>query len=61
MKLLSFIKSKKEKGATMVEYAILVALIAVVVIALVGLLGGQINNVFQAITDSLGAVAPNTQ
>jgi len=60
MKLLSFLKSKKEKGASLVEYAILVALISLAVIAVVVILGGQINNVFQAIVDSLGAVAPNS-
>ena len=31
MKLLSFLKSKKEKGASLVEYAILVALIALMI------------------------------
>ena len=56
MKLFSLLKSKKERGASMVEYAILVALIALAVIVVVGLLGTQIQNVFTAITNSLGTV-----
>ncbi len=53
MKLLSFLKSKKERGASLVEYAILVALIALAVIAVVGILGGQINGVFTSINQVL--------
>jgi len=53
MKLLSFLKSKKEKGASLVEYAILVALIALAVIVVVGILGNQINGVFTAINETL--------
>ncbi|MBU2598178.1 MAG: Flp family type IVb pilin [Actinobacteria bacterium] len=45
---------KKERGATAIEYALMVALIAVAIIVTVGLLGGQINTVFQNIIDSLG-------
>lgn len=48
---------KSEKGATAVEYGIMVAAIAAVIIAIVITLGGQINTVFtnvsQAITDLL--------
>ncbi len=36
----------KDEGATAVEYGILVALIAVVIITAVGLLGGQLNTVY---------------
>jgi len=53
MKLLSFLKSKKEKGASLVEYAILVALIALAVIVVVGILGNQINGVFTSINETL--------
>ena len=53
MKLLSFLKSKKEKGASLVEYAILVALIALAVIVVVGILGNQINGVFTSINQTL--------
>jgi len=53
MKLLSFLKAKKEKGASLVEYAILVALIALAVIVVVGILGQQINGVFTTINQTL--------
>ncbi|WP_427172029.1 Flp family type IVb pilin [Arthrobacter sp. 92] len=43
----------EEKGATAVEYGIMVALIAVAIIVAVGLLGGQLNSIFQGITTSI--------
>ncbi|MCB1670993.1 MAG: Flp family type IVb pilin [Gammaproteobacteria bacterium] len=55
MKLLSFLKAKKERGASLVEYAILVALIALAVIVVVGILGQQINGVFTTINQTLNA------
>jgi pilus assembly protein Flp/PilA len=45
----------EEKGATMVEYGIMVALIAVVVMGVVAVLGPQIANMFQEVSDSLPA------
>jgi pilus assembly protein Flp/PilA len=42
-----------EKGATAVEYGIMVALIAVVIIVAVSLLGTQINDAFTKITTEL--------
>ena len=44
---------KEETGATAVEYAMLVGLIAVVVIAALLLLGPQLTRIFQSVTDSL--------
>ena len=44
---------KDEKGATMVEYALLVALIAVVVIAAALFLGEQISSKFSEVGDTL--------
>ena len=46
-------KRDEEKGATAVEYGLLVALIAAVIIAVVVLLGTQINSAFSSITDKL--------
>jgi pilus assembly protein Flp/PilA len=40
--------SKKEKGATMVEYAIMVALIAIVSIAVITTLGRNVSQTFQS-------------
>jgi pilus assembly protein Flp/PilA len=42
-----------ERGATAVEYGMIVALIAAVIVVVVGTLGGQINTAFQAIVDEL--------
>ncbi|AWB91379.1 Flp family type IVb pilin [Aeromicrobium chenweiae] len=44
---------REEKGATAVEYGLLVALIAGVIIAVVALLGKDINTQFTKITDQL--------
>jgi len=44
---------RDEKGATAVEYGIMVALIAVVIIAAVGLLGGQLTTLFTNVKDKL--------
>lgn len=56
--ILAFIATAKdrrdEKGATAVEYGLLVALIAAVIIAAVVLLGGKINDAFGVINTKLG-------
>lgn len=50
---------KNDRGATAVEYGLLVGLIAVVIIAAVLLLGTQLNTLFTDITTALApAVAP---
>ncbi len=43
-----------EDGATLVEYALVVALIAVACITVIGTLGGQIQKNFTNITSQLG-------
>ncbi len=45
---------KDEKGATAVEYGLMVGLIAVVIIAAVTLLGTQLEALFTEITTALG-------
>jgi pilus assembly protein Flp/PilA len=45
---------KKEEGQTLVEYALLLVLIAIVVIAAVTLVGEKTNNAFSTIGASLG-------
>jgi pilus assembly protein Flp/PilA len=42
-----------EEGATAVEYGLLVALIAAVIISIVVILGGQINEAFTSVSDQL--------
>lgn len=44
---------RNEKGASAVEYGLLVALIAVVIIAAVTLLGGNLNEIFNDIADAI--------
>lgn len=49
--LRSFIK--REDGASAIEYAMIAGLIAVAIIAVVGLLGGDIKTIFQNIREGL--------
>ena len=44
----------EEKGASMVEYALLVALIAVIAIVAVTTLGEEVSDTFTAIADGVG-------
>ena len=44
---------REEKGATAVEYGLMVGLIAVVIIAAVVLLGNKLNGLFTAIGNAL--------
>ena len=48
---------KRERGATAIEYALMVALIAVAIIVTVRALGVQLATVFEAITTALGITA----
>lgn len=43
----------EEKGATAVEYGLLVALIAAIIVGVVATLGGQIQTAFQTVVDAL--------
>lgn len=43
----------KEKGQGLVEYAIILALIAIVVIAVMQTLGSKVNGIFESINQSL--------
>lgn len=47
--------AKTERGASLVEYALLVALIAVVVIGAVTLLGSTTEDTFSNVSDSLAS------
>lgn len=49
-----FRRVKNEKGASAVEYGVMVALIATAIVATVGLLGSQLNTVFQGVVTTLG-------
>lgn len=45
---------KQDRGATAVEYGLIVALIAAVIVTVVGTLGTQIQTAFQSVVTSLG-------
>ena len=47
------LQSESEKGATAVEYGIMVALIAAVIVAVVTALGLEVQAAFQAVVDAL--------
>jgi pilus assembly protein Flp/PilA len=44
---------KDEEGATMVEYGIMVALIAAVCIVLIAALGGRVSTAFQTVNSAI--------
>ena len=49
--------SPKEKGQGLVEYALILVLVAIVVIAVLMLLGPIIGNVFSTLNNSLSSVS----
>ena len=56
--LLEIMKAVNDKeGQTLVEYALLLALIAVVCIVIIGLLGGEASNVFSEITSAMSGAS----
>ena len=44
---------KQEKGQGMVEYALILALIAVAIIVILSVLGGQVNNIFSTLASAM--------
>ena len=52
-KIVGSIVAKKERGATAVEYGIMVALIAAVIITIVATLGTQLNTMFTNVSGKL--------
>ena len=45
--------AEDERGATAVEYGLMVALIAAAIVTIVGTLGGQLNGLFTNVSNSL--------
>jgi pilus assembly protein Flp/PilA len=43
----------REEGQGLVEYALILVLVAIIVIVVLGLLGGQVSNVFSNIANAL--------
>jgi len=48
---------RNEKGQGLTEYALIIALVAIVAVAALTLLGGQIDTIFGNITNELGGGA----
>jgi len=58
--MLSMIRKfrKNEKGATMIEYALLASLISIGAIVTLQLIGPQVNTTFVKVKDALSPAAP---
>jgi pilus assembly protein Flp/PilA len=54
LQLLDRAVSSGQNGQGMVEYALILVLIAVVVIVILKTLGGQVNNAFSNVSNALG-------
>jgi len=62
MKLISFLMNfvRNEEGQDLIEYALLVALIALVCVAALTTAGSQVNVIFENIKNRLTTAAANT-
>lgn len=49
-------KFSSKKGQGMVEYGLIIGLVAIAVITVLGLMGGQVQRLFQSVTDTLTSV-----
>ena len=49
-----YLPRQEEKGQGLVEYALILVLVAIVVIAILAILGPQIGNIFSRVTSGLG-------
>lgn len=47
------IYNPREKGQGLIEYALILVLVAIVVIAILTALGGQVNEVFSTVNEAL--------
>lgn len=52
-KVIGSVVATKERGATAVEYGIMVALIAAVIITVVSTLGGNLSSLFSSVASSV--------
>ena len=51
--LLSFLFDRKNEGQGLIEYDLIVVLIAIVVVVVLSLIGGEVNGVFENILNGL--------
>ena len=54
--LVLLLKPGCNKGQTLVEYGLILALVSIVVISVLTLLGNKLKNIFNTITNTLGTV-----
>lgn len=57
LQIVQYLKARMsitEDGAAAVEYGLLVALIAAVIVVIVGVLGGQVTAMFQKVSTAIG-------
>jgi pilus assembly protein Flp/PilA len=54
--LISWLQTHQEKGQTLIEYALIIALIVIVVIGAMLLLGPQIATLYNTITTTLAGI-----
>lgn len=52
------VSAESEKGATAVEYGLMVALIAVAIVVTVGFLGDSLNDAFVNVEDAVDGATP---
>lgn len=55
LSILMYALRRRDEGATMVEYGLMVALIAIVALAAVQVLGGNVSNTFTDVANNLPA------
>ena len=49
---------RDDSGATAIEYGLIAALVAVAIIAVLGALGGSLQDIFQTVSDELDDAVP---
>jgi len=49
---------KDDSGATAIEYGLIAALVSVAIIAMLSILGNNLNATFKAVADNLSSVTP---
>ena len=55
---LQSVEKKDQEGQTLIEYALIILLIAIAILIVLGLVGGQVQTVFQSIIDALSGATP---